>query len=238
MAHNLGRIEVHEPRVPTPSTMSAHASAQHSDLAVLCRLPHAQSKQKIIDKMVAKGLTEPVTRESTFRFTFPDCDKLPPPVLPFVDVSFSYSGKKEDYLYSVRPPCTPSSPAPVLGGLCAGAAATHQARSTASCTHMSVTAVRACELDCEPMSVLLSDAAPGVGYRLRLPHRLGRPQRRRWVELHAAQRIAQPARMGVAMLQRTACPWRLASPLLASLRLSRTPYDLGQPSCVQASRRC
>lgn len=55
--------------------------------------------------MVAKGLTEPVSRESTFKFSFPDCDKLPPPVLPFVDVSFSYSGKKEDYLYSVSLHC-------------------------------------------------------------------------------------------------------------------------------------
>lgn len=60
----------------------------------------AQSKQKIIDKMVAKGLTEPVHKEARFKFAFPDCDKLPPPVMPFVDVSFSYSGKKSDYLYS------------------------------------------------------------------------------------------------------------------------------------------
>lgn len=80
-------------------------SAAHSP-GLLHRL-HAQSKQKIIDKMMAKGLTEPVMRESTFRFSFPDCDKLPPPVLPFVDVSFSYSGKKADYLYSVSgPPST------------------------------------------------------------------------------------------------------------------------------------
>lgn len=71
-------------------------------LPVLSFPLHAQSKQKIIDKMVAKGLTEPVTQESTFKFQFPDCDKLPPPVMPFVDVSFSYSGKKEDYLYRVR----------------------------------------------------------------------------------------------------------------------------------------
>ena len=62
----------------------------------------AQSKQKIIDKMMAKGLTEPVTHESTFSFNFPDCEKLPPPVLPFINVSFAYSGKKEDYLYQVR----------------------------------------------------------------------------------------------------------------------------------------
>jgi ATP-binding cassette, subfamily F, member 2 len=79
-----------------------HCWQMHTALSVVVCVLHAQSKQKIIDKMVAKGLTEPVTRESTFRFTFPDCDKLPPPVLPFVDVSFSYSGKKEDYLYSVR----------------------------------------------------------------------------------------------------------------------------------------
>jgi hypothetical protein len=84
--------------VRTIRTLSTIASAIQRVLDVL----HAQSKQKIIDKMVAKGLTEPVTRESTFRFSFPDCDKLPPPVLPFVDVSFSYSGKKEDYLYTVR----------------------------------------------------------------------------------------------------------------------------------------
>lgn len=52
--------------------------------------------------MVAKGLTEPVTHESTFSFHFPDCERLPPPVLPFVNVSFSYSGKAEDYLYQAR----------------------------------------------------------------------------------------------------------------------------------------
>lgn len=56
--------------------------------------------------MVAKGLTEPVAHEATFSFQFPDCDKLPPPVLPFVNVSFSYSGKAEDYLYQV---CAPKS---------------------------------------------------------------------------------------------------------------------------------
>jgi ATP-binding cassette subfamily F protein 2 len=50
--------------------------------------------------MYAAGLTPPVTKEKHFRFSFPHCDKLPPPVLPFVNVSFAYSGKKEDYLYS------------------------------------------------------------------------------------------------------------------------------------------
>ena len=61
----------------------------------------AKSKQKILDKMEAAGLTKPVRRERTFVFTFPECEKLPPPVLPFVDVSFAYSGKEEDMLYRV-----------------------------------------------------------------------------------------------------------------------------------------
>lgn len=59
----------------------------------------AKSKQKILDKMEADGLTKPVQRERTFEFSFPECDKLPPPVLPFIDVSFAYSGKMEDCLY-------------------------------------------------------------------------------------------------------------------------------------------
>ncbi|WIA10679.1 hypothetical protein OEZ85_010859 [Tetradesmus obliquus] len=59
----------------------------------------AKSKQKILDKMVEAGLTQPVQRERTFEFQFPDCDKLPPPVLPFQNVSFSYSGNAEGMLY-------------------------------------------------------------------------------------------------------------------------------------------
>lgn len=59
----------------------------------------AESKQKIIDKMVAAGLTPPVVREIDFKFDFPECQKVPPPVLPFANVSFAYSGKKEDFLY-------------------------------------------------------------------------------------------------------------------------------------------
>ena len=61
----------------------------------------AKSKQKILDKMEDAGLTPPVQHESTFHFKFPDCDKLPPPVLPFQDVSFAYSGKDKDCLYRV-----------------------------------------------------------------------------------------------------------------------------------------
>ena len=60
----------------------------------------AQSKQKIIDKMVEAGLTPKVVPDPTFRFRFPNSTKLAPPVLAFQDVSFAYSGKKEDYLYT------------------------------------------------------------------------------------------------------------------------------------------
>jgi hypothetical protein len=110
---------------------------------------HAQSKQKIIDKMVAKGLTEPVTRESTFRFTFPDCDKLPPPVLPFVDVSFSYSGKKEDYLYSVRPFVLFQS-CNTVALHCLWVQQHHNKTAAKKDVDISMSAVPVCELNCEP----------------------------------------------------------------------------------------
>ena len=61
----------------------------------------ANSKQKILDKMYAAGLTPPVAKEHDFHFSFPDCDPLPPPVLPFTDMWFSYNGsvKDDDLLY-------------------------------------------------------------------------------------------------------------------------------------------
>merc|ERR1719204_1843083 len=60
----------------------------------------AESKQKIIDKMKEKGLTPKPLADPKYSFRFPDSEKLPPPVLAFNEMSFSYSGKKEDYLYS------------------------------------------------------------------------------------------------------------------------------------------
>ena len=62
-------------------------------------MKQAQSKQKIIDKMVEAGLTAKPEPDPVFRFTFPNSNKIPPPVLAFQDVS-AYSGKKEDYLYT------------------------------------------------------------------------------------------------------------------------------------------
>ena len=59
----------------------------------------AKSKQKIIDKMEAAGLIEKVETARPLRFHFEDVRKLPPPIIAFDEVAFSYSGKKEDYLY-------------------------------------------------------------------------------------------------------------------------------------------
>lgn len=79
----------------------------------------AKSKQKILDKMEAAGLVEKIEarmsgsilREHMFNhffsyftakqlsFNFEDVRKLPPPIIAFDEVAFSYSGKKADYLY-------------------------------------------------------------------------------------------------------------------------------------------
>jgi ATP-binding cassette subfamily F protein 2 len=59
----------------------------------------ADSKQKIIDKMVAAGLTEKPMSDPRYKFKFPDCEKLSLPVLAFNKTAFAYSGKEEDYLY-------------------------------------------------------------------------------------------------------------------------------------------
>jgi len=81
---------------PTRAARGPHAGT-YSNL-----VKQAKSKQKILDKMEADGLTPPVVHHRPFAFSFPDCDKLPPPVLPFISVSFAYSGREEDMLYRVR----------------------------------------------------------------------------------------------------------------------------------------
>jgi ATP-binding cassette subfamily F protein 2 len=50
----------------------------------------AQSKQKVLDKMVRGGLTTKPEVEKPMNFKFPDPGHLPPPVLAFHDVSFGY----------------------------------------------------------------------------------------------------------------------------------------------------
>ncbi|KAI6778588.1 ATP-binding cassette sub-family F member 2 [Emericellopsis cladophorae] len=59
----------------------------------------AKSRQKILDKMEADGFIQPVTPDRVFSFRFADVEKLPPPVLSFDNVTFSYSGNPEDDLY-------------------------------------------------------------------------------------------------------------------------------------------
>ncbi|MCJ1306851.1 ABC transporter ATP-binding protein arb1 [Agyrium rufum] len=59
----------------------------------------AKSRQKILDKMEADGFIQPVAQDRVFTFRFADVEKLPPPVLSFDDVTFGYSGKREDNLY-------------------------------------------------------------------------------------------------------------------------------------------
>ena len=49
--------------------------------------------------MEAAGLIEKIEQVKPLRFNFEDVAKLPPPILAFNDVEFSYSGKPEDYLY-------------------------------------------------------------------------------------------------------------------------------------------
>ena len=60
----------------------------------------AKSKQKIIDKMEAAGLTEKVVEPPKFDFKFPEVEILPPPILAFENVGFAYSSKVEDMLYT------------------------------------------------------------------------------------------------------------------------------------------
>ena len=59
----------------------------------------AKSRQKILDKMEADGFIQPVVPDKVFTFRFAEVEKLPPPVLSFDDVTFSYSGDPEDNLY-------------------------------------------------------------------------------------------------------------------------------------------
>jgi ATP-binding cassette subfamily F protein 2 len=58
----------------------------------------AQSKEKVLAKMVRDGLTEKVETEKVVKFSFENVGKLPPPVLQFTEVTFGYS--KDKILYA------------------------------------------------------------------------------------------------------------------------------------------
>lgn len=50
----------------------------------------AQSKEKVLQKMMRSGLTAKPVEEKQLNFSFRDPGHLPPPVLAFHDVKFSY----------------------------------------------------------------------------------------------------------------------------------------------------
>ncbi|XP_037088825.1 ATP-binding cassette sub-family F member 2-like [Pollicipes pollicipes] len=58
----------------------------------------AQSKEKTLQKMVDKGLTERVTGDKQLSFYFFDCGTIPPPVIMVQNVSFKYD-EGLDYIY-------------------------------------------------------------------------------------------------------------------------------------------
>eukprot|EP00457_Paulinella_chromatophora_P001937 gb/GEZN01001940.1/.p1 GENE.gb/GEZN01001940.1/~~gb/GEZN01001940.1/.p1 ORF type:complete len:601 (-),score=116.78 gb/GEZN01001940.1/:755-2557(-) len=59
----------------------------------------AKSKQKILDKMSAAGLTEKPSDDSIFKFRFNECEQLAGTIIAFNNVAFAYSGLEKDTLY-------------------------------------------------------------------------------------------------------------------------------------------
>lgn len=54
----------------------------------------AQSKEKVLEKMLRSGLTDKVEHERPLDFKFPNPMKLAPPVLQCNDISFGYPGRE------------------------------------------------------------------------------------------------------------------------------------------------
>ena len=61
--------------------------------------PRAAAAAQVLEKVQSDAVEKPRLREPSLVFSFPECTRLAPPVLPFDAVSFAYSGKPEDYLY-------------------------------------------------------------------------------------------------------------------------------------------
>jgi len=59
----------------------------------------AKSRQKILDKMEADGLIEKVEKRRDFKFVFESAGPLPPPVLAFNKMTFSYDGVVQNAIY-------------------------------------------------------------------------------------------------------------------------------------------
>ena len=54
----------------------------------------AQSKEKVLDKMMKSGLTDKVEVEKALDFKFPEPSKLAPPVLQCNSITFGYPGRE------------------------------------------------------------------------------------------------------------------------------------------------
>ncbi len=57
----------------------------------------AQSREKVLAKMVAEGLTEAVESDRTLSLQFYDPGKLAPPVISMIQISFGYDPTKMLY---------------------------------------------------------------------------------------------------------------------------------------------
>lgn len=89
------QLKLYEKQQADMQKLADYVEANHAN----GKAKSAASKDKVLNKIKAEAVEKPKLRENTFVFEFPECAKLPSPVLPFDGVSFAYSGKKEDYLY-------------------------------------------------------------------------------------------------------------------------------------------
>ena len=89
------QLKLYEKQQADMAKLADYVEANHAN----GKAKSAASKDKVLNKIKSEAVAKPKLRENTFTFEFPDCDKLPSPVLPFDGVCFAYSGEKSDYLY-------------------------------------------------------------------------------------------------------------------------------------------
>ena len=89
------QLKLYEKQQADMAKLADYVEANHAN----GKAKSAASKDKVLTKIKSEAVAKPKLRENTFTFEFPDCDKLPSPVLPFDGVCFAYSGERADYLY-------------------------------------------------------------------------------------------------------------------------------------------
>jgi len=89
------QLKLYEKQQADMAKLADYVEANHAN----GKAKSAASKDKVLNKIKSEAVAKPKLRENTFTFEFPDCDKLPSPVLPFDGVCFAYSGERADYLY-------------------------------------------------------------------------------------------------------------------------------------------